>query len=69
VAAEETARRWHGQCLRAEQTGHEWHDAFKQAERRGEDAVALSRRMRSSLSWRLTKPLRLPAKLRERRER
>lgn len=69
VAAEETASRWHAQCMQAEATTHQWHDAFKEAEQRSEDAVALSRRMRNSLSWRITKPLRLPAKLRERRER
>lgn len=69
VAAEETASRWHAQCMRAEENVRQWHGAFKQAEERSEDAVALTRRMRNSLSWRLTKPFRLPAKLRERRER
>lgn len=60
--AEATAQKWHGEYKRAEETAREWHDRFQ-------DTAALARRMRDSPSWRLTKPLRLPAKLRERRGR
>lgn len=60
--AKETAEKWHGEYKRAEETARDWHDRFQ-------ETAALARRMRNSPSWRLTKPLRLPAKLRERRER
>lgn len=76
VAAEQTASHWHAEYERAEETAEKWHGEYKRAEEiarewhdRFQDTAALARRMRNSLSWRLTKPLRLPAKLRERRER
>jgi SAM-dependent methyltransferase len=47
----------------AEGTAREWHDAYTGAERRFEEAMDTARWMRSTLSWRLTKPLRLPGRL------
>ena len=46
--------------VEAEATAHKWHDAFQ-------DALATSRWMSSTLSWRLTKPFRLPGRLLRRR--
>lgn len=69
VDAEETVRLWHGEYEQAAETAQKWHDVYKETERRADEAVAVARWMRGSLSWRITKPLRLPAKLRERRDR
>jgi 2-polyprenyl-3-methyl-5-hydroxy-6-metoxy-1,4-benzoquinol methylase len=46
--------------VEAEATAHKWHDAFQ-------EALANSRWMSSTLSWRLTKPFRLPGRLLRRR--
>lgn len=56
--AEDTARLWHDEYKKAEATAKMWHEI-------AESNMALARWMRGSLSWRITKPLRLPAKLRE----
>ena len=69
VDCEATARRWHDEYTKAEDTAKLWHDTYKQEEQRTEEAWAYARQMSESLSWRLTKPLRLGAKLRERRGR
>lgn len=58
VSAEHTAASWLAEYQRAEEIAKHWHDSYQ-------ETAALARRMRGSLSWRLTKPLRLPAKLRE----
>jgi SAM-dependent methyltransferase len=42
--------------VEAERTAHKWHDAFQESQ-------DTARRMSSTLSWRLTKPFRLPARL------
>ena len=69
VDCEATARRWHDEYRKAEEAAKLWHDTYKQEEQRTEEAWAFARQMSESLSWRLTKPLRLPAKLRKRRGR
>jgi 2-polyprenyl-3-methyl-5-hydroxy-6-metoxy-1,4-benzoquinol methylase len=46
--------------VEAEATAKKWHDAFQ-------DSLATSRWMSSTLSWRLTKPFRLPGRLLRRR--
>ena len=57
-AAEDTARLWHDEYKKAETTAKMWHEI-------AQSNMAAARWMRGSLSWRITKPLRLPAKLRE----
>ncbi len=69
VDCEETASKWHTEYKKAEDAAKLWHDTYKEEEQRAEEARASARQMATSLSWRLTKPLRLPAKLRERRGR
>ncbi len=69
VECEDTARTWHAEYQKAEDAAKLWHDTYKQQEQRTEDAWAHVHRMQESLSWRITRPLRIPAKLRERRGR
>ncbi len=69
IDAEETVRLWHGEYEKAAETAKMWHDVYKEEEQRTEAAWAYARQMNESLSWRITKPLRIPAKLRERRGR
>ena len=69
VECEDTARTWHAEYEKAEDAAKLWHDTYKQEEQRTEEAWAHVHRMQESLSWRISKPLRIPAKLRERRGR
>ncbi|MEJ7789089.1 MAG: class I SAM-dependent methyltransferase [Thermoleophilaceae bacterium] len=69
VKCEETARTWHAEYEKAEDAAKLWHDTYKEQEQRTEDAWAHVHRMQESLSWRITRPLRIPARLRERRGR
>ena len=69
VECEQTVRKWHDEYKKAEDTAQLWHDTYKEQEQRTEEAWGHVHRMQESLSWRITKPLRIPAKLRERRGR
>jgi SAM-dependent methyltransferase len=55
-----TAERWHSAYLGEQQIAKEWHGRFQ-------DAMENMRWMAGTISWRLTKPFRAPAKLLRRR--
>lgn len=69
VECEATARTWHAEYEKAEDTAQLWHDTYKQEEARAAEAWAHVHAMQESLSWRLTRAFRAPAKLWERRGR
>lgn len=52
----------------AERTAEHWHAEYRNALQRTEDAVATTRWMAGTWSWRLTRPFRAPARLMRRRD-
>jgi SAM-dependent methyltransferase len=61
--ARRTAEHWHSAYLGEQQIAKDWHGHYEDAERRFQEAMESMRWMAGTLSWRLTKPFRAPAKL------
>jgi SAM-dependent methyltransferase len=61
MAGVDEAHELAARLVEAEATAHKWHDAFQ-------ESMQTSRWMSSTLSWRLTKPFRLPGRLLRRRK-